>query len=96
VLAMYVCNLIILIPQISTDLSIVKTTLTRLCATFKNVFYCPGNNELRLRQKEVEPYKHSIKKFEVVLEIANSVGAKTKPEKINDVWIGFPTLKKNF
>lgn len=49
-----------------------------------NVFFCPGNNELRLARSDKSKCRTSLDKLTQVLQVCNETGVRTDPCKVND------------
>eukprot|EP01127_Copromyxa_protea_P018270 TRINITY_DN5709_c0_g1_i1.p1 TRINITY_DN5709_c0_g1~~TRINITY_DN5709_c0_g1_i1.p1 ORF type:complete len:286 (-),score=50.36 TRINITY_DN5709_c0_g1_i1:1-858(-) len=78
-------NVLIVAGDISGDCKVIEETLLLLLQVFPTIFYCPGNNELRMHKKEKG--FDSIEKFEKVMKICEKIGVHVTAKKINGVWI---------
>lgn len=56
-----------------------------LASKFKHVFFTPGNHDLWVL--DPESGDDSISKLDKLLQSCERVGIKTKPERVDDVWI---------
>ncbi len=56
-------------------------TLQFLTSIFANVFFVPGNNELRLTKRD-QDCQDSIEKFEKVLNACKKLGVNVQPKKV--------------
>ena len=69
--------------DIADRLDIIHSTLSLLRSKFKHVFYVPGNHELWVRKAACT----SIEKFFSVLELCEVLDVRTRPAKIEGLWI---------
>jgi UDP-2,3-diacylglucosamine pyrophosphatase LpxH len=81
-------DIIIIAGDISTKQSYLRETLKLFRNRFKNVFFVPGNNEMRLSKKEDSKITSSIEKFEKVLQICEELDVSTSPKSVHGVTIG--------
>eukprot|EP01103_Thecamoeba_quadrilineata_P015297 TRINITY_DN4792_c0_g1_i1.p1 TRINITY_DN4792_c0_g1~~TRINITY_DN4792_c0_g1_i1.p1 ORF type:complete len:284 (+),score=30.51 TRINITY_DN4792_c0_g1_i1:12-863(+) len=79
-------DVLILAGDISQDLDVVEETLKFLKAIFVNIFYVPGNNELRL-DKNNQTFSDSVEKFHHLTSLCQNLGIHTEPKVINEVLI---------
>ncbi|MFQ5740139.1 MAG: metallophosphoesterase [Acidobacteriota bacterium] len=71
-------DILLLAGDISDDLEQVRSTLGALRDRFAQVFFVPGNHELWVRRKECA---NSVEKFRKVLEVCDSLGVRTRPQR---------------
>lgn len=72
----YQNDILILAGDVSDRIELLAQTFGQLKGRFKEVMYLPGNHELWVRHDDV---KHSIEKFEIVIQIAIDFGMRTVP-----------------
>ena len=81
---------LILAGDVSDDLNKLRAALTRVRATFAEVFFVPGNHELWVRRGEGAD---SMAKFWQILELCAALGVRTSPAQVGTgghnqgVWI---------
>lgn len=81
---------LILAGDVSDDLHKLRAALTRVRATFAEVFFVPGNHELWVRRGEGPD---SMAKFWQILELCTALGVRTHPARVGaggdnqEVWI---------
>lgn len=86
VLQLTLSDVLIVAGDIGTKIDHIRKTLEYLQTLFGHVFYCPGNNELRLHKGDT--FSHSIRKFKAILNMCKEIGVHTTPNRVNGVWIG--------
>jgi predicted phosphodiesterase len=69
--------------DIADQTEIIKRTLSLLRSKFKTVFYTPGNHELWVRNED----QNSLEKLSRILKLCESLGVRTTPARVNDVWV---------
>jgi len=77
-------SVIIVAGDVSTDLTVLRRTLRFLKGLFLEVFFVPGNNELRLTEEEAAEGITSLEKFARVLAVCEQEGVRTSPATIFD------------
>jgi predicted phosphodiesterase len=81
---------LILAGDVSDDLDKLRAALTRVRATFAEVFFVPGNHELWVRRGNGAD---SMAKFRQILELCAALGVRTRPARVGaggesqGVWI---------
>lgn len=79
-------DVILLAGDISHDLDIVRKTFELFLSKFRFVFYCPGNHDLWITEKDSvsgkEDLSDSLQKLDRLLALCDSLGVITKPQSV--------------
>lgn len=80
----YSNDILIIAGDISHDLGETKKCLQLLSNIFKYVFFTPGNHDFWVKKTDKI---NSLEKLDLLLSFCKSSGIKTKPEKVDGLWI---------
>lgn len=69
--------------DIADRIEIIRDTLSLLLSRFRHVFFVPGNHELWVRFEEFD----SVEKLKKVLDLCDSLGVRTVPMKLEQLWV---------
>mmetsp|Transcript_11149 Transcript_11149/g.41644 ORF Transcript_11149/g.41644 Transcript_11149/m.41644 type:complete len:280 (-) Transcript_11149:1130-1969(-) len=76
-------TVLIVAGDVSFSLKEIENTLSMLVKRYDHVFFCVGNNELRVERRK----RDSMHQFHEIMALCHKIGVKTRSERVDGVWI---------